>query len=74
MLYQLSYLGPLPGLHRGRTAAQATGSLTLVRAPVHPERFGFGIDRRTRDPVSVSKPLQQVAVLAACAAERCELR
>src|SRR3954447_8431945 len=57
----------LPGLlEAGRRPVQATGSLTVVTIAVHP----FGVSRGAGDTIPIAEPLQQVAVLAAAAAER----
>ena len=61
MLYQLSYLGPRI---RGRRKGRASGSLTGAFVAVQP-----GIGRRTGKSIAFAKPLQQVAILAAAAAE-----
>ena len=56
----------LPGLSEaGGRPVQATGSLTFALAAVHPS----GIRRGTGDAIALTEPLQQVAILAAAAAE-----
>ena len=66
VLYQLSYLGPkFSGcVRRGRVPERAR-SLTVALAAVHP----FGIRRRTGNAIAVAEPFQEIAVLAALAAE-----
>src|SRR6476661_2286098 len=57
----------LPGLlETGRLPAQASRSLTVALAAVHP----FGVDRRAADAIAFAEPFQEVAVLAPAAAER----
>jgi hypothetical protein len=69
VLYQLSYLGPHFGLRLRRMARQASASLTFALLGVHPAKEILLIGWRTGDSIAVAKPFQQVAVLAAGAAE-----
>ncbi len=62
VLYQLSYLGARTA-RTGRR--ERSGSLTAALVAVHP----FGIGRRAGDAIALAEPFQQVAVLAAAAAE-----
>src|SRR5256885_7864056 len=70
VLYQLSYLGPRFGLRLRRMARQASASLTFALFGVHPAKEILLIGRRTGDSIAVTQPFQQIAVLAAGAAER----
>ena len=71
VLYQLSYLGPLLwGIRRIGSPEQRAGSLTVATIAVHP----FGIDRWTGNTIAFAEPFQEVAILAAAAAERRVIR
>src|SRR5205809_4131166 len=60
----------LPGLlMTGRPPAQATRPLTLALFAVHPAKRKALIGRRTGDAIAFTKPFQEVAILAAGAAE-----
>ena len=61
MLYQLSY----PGTPRAKNP-RTRRSLTAVFVAVQP----IALRRRTGDGITVAKPFEQVAILAAAAAER----
>ena len=51
-----------------------TAPLIVALAAVHPACGFLRIDGRSRDPVSVAKPLEEVAILAATTAEGRMLR
>ncbi len=63
MLYQLSY----PGIADRWSGA---GLLVTLLQPVQPA-FGLLLGGRAGEAVAVAEPLEQVAVAAALAAERC---
>src|SRR5205814_5689172 len=61
----------LPGLlGSGRPPAQAPGSLPVALVAVHPAKGLLLIGGRAGDAIAVAKPFQEVAILAAAAAER----
>src|SRR5687767_14139954 len=65
VLYQLSYLGPPFGGCIARSPPRGAGSLTFAFSAVHPG----GVYRRAGDAIALTKPFQEVAALAAAAAE-----
>ena len=65
VLYQLSYLGPQSKLE----GLAGSASLTVVVASVHPAKIGL-VRRRPGNAIAVAQPFQEVAILAALAAER----
>ncbi len=74
VLYQLSYLGPISGGACGVTRrigqpAEARRSLTFAFLAVHPAKLVRLVGWRAWNPVALAEPFQEVAVLAAAAAE-----